>query len=114
MKIIRTASGPVNLSTYARAWAATKAAAPGTIYRSGLCHWGPTSREEILRNFSDGLHDRINQHISGYGRGRRWSDDYEIEARRVARYLAARVQVYASQVPADLRVRIAHRLVERE
>lgn len=110
MRIVRTASGAVSVGEYARAWARIRAAPAGTSFRSGLTHWGPATREELLRDFSVGLHDRINRRVPGYGEGRRWSDDYEDAARRVARALAARVRVHGRDVPADLRARLAHRL----
>lgn len=61
MKIISTASGDVTLREYVRAWRAVKAAPSGTAFKSSLCGWWPASREEILRQFIAGLHDRINK-----------------------------------------------------
>lgn len=112
MLVVKTASGIVSVGEYARAWVRVRATPVGAVFRSGLTHWGPVTREEILRDFSAGLHERINRRIPGYGAGRRWSDDYEVDARRVARALAARVRVHRNDVPVDLRARLAGRLSE--
>ena len=62
MLTIKTASGTVTLGSYVAAWKAVKASPPGTEFKSSLCGWWPAKREEILAQFSAGVHDRINQH----------------------------------------------------
>lgn len=40
-----------------------KASAPGTRFDKSFCNWWSTTREEILREFFEGVQDRINKHL---------------------------------------------------
>ena len=42
------------------AWRAAKRAPPGRTYACGLSSPGPTTREKILREYADGVNDRVN------------------------------------------------------
>src|SRR4051794_18479032 len=96
--IIRTASGSVTLAQYCDAWRRVIASPAGAIFKSSLMWvFNPTSREEILREFREGVNDRINRHIPGYGRGRNWSEREQTGLMRDARRLqdmARRIRVY--------------------
>jgi hypothetical protein len=59
-KVINTASGTVSLASYVKTWQAVKSAPVGKVYGSSLCGLHPATREEILGQFAEGLHDRIN------------------------------------------------------
>jgi hypothetical protein len=61
VKVIKSCAGTVTLGAYVRGWKAVKAAAPGTMFKRSLCGWWPASREEILKQFSEGVNDRINK-----------------------------------------------------
>ena len=64
MRIITLGNGQqVTLAQYADAWRACKASSPGTKFRQGLGGFWPQTREEILRDFMRGVHDRITQGI---------------------------------------------------
>ena len=103
----------IGLGAYVNGWKACKAAPEGTRYKHGLTGWGPETREEILKGFDYGLHDRINRHIPGYGTGRKWDADWYWTMVRTAREVnTPRLLVY--WVPAELRGRLAHRIANRE
>jgi hypothetical protein len=42
-----------------------------------LCGYGSRTREEILGEFRDGVHDRINRHAPGFGAGRKWDSEWQ-------------------------------------
>jgi len=44
----------------------------------------PIEAAAILRDLHAGMHDRINRHDPRFGRGRKWSTDYQINLRRCA------------------------------
>lgn len=68
-RVIHTASGTVTIGQYVQAWRTVKAAPEGQEFKSSLNGWWPATREEILREFSEGVQDRINQHVPYMQRG---------------------------------------------
>ena len=42
---------------------------PGATFKQGLTTWWPVTGAEIVRQFHDGVFDRINQGIPAYKRG---------------------------------------------
>jgi hypothetical protein len=112
-RVIVLGSGrQVSLSEYVKGWHACKAAQPGTVYSYSLTGWArgmPATREEILREFDMGLHDRINRHVPGYGKGRKWADEWWWEARRIARDVNT-PRLVVRWVPLEFRARLAHRI----
>ena len=114
-RVIVTSSGTVTLCAYVKAWKAVKAAPVNTMYKSTLCTWWPESREEILRQFMQGLNDRINGHIAGYAQGRKWSRDWFMSAWRLSRAVnTPRLIVRRTEVPMEFRDRLAGRLYDEE
>jgi len=111
--VIKTAVGDVTLRQYARAWRAAKAMPVIATFRHSLTSLGSATRDEVLRQFSDGLHDRINRHIPGYGGGRKWSSDWQREMTYTARMLNT-PRLVIDWLPADLRKRFLHRLRSSE
>ena len=87
----------VTLAAYSAAWRACTAAAPGTEFRRGLCGYGSRTREEILGEFRDGVHDRINRHAPGFGAYR---TAREVNTPRLA----------VRWVPRDFEARLRHRV----
>lgn len=74
----------------------------------GFGHF-PEPAAAVLRQLRRGMHDRINRHIPGYGRGRKWQHDWQVEAKRAA--IAVNTpRLVVHWVPPDLRARLAHRL----
>ena len=107
--VIVTASGTVSVRQYVQTWRSVKAADAGTRYKSSLCGWWPATREEILAQFWEGLDDRINRHIAGYGKGRKWDADWQRAARNTATSVNT-PRLIVRWVPAEFRQRLAHRL----
>lgn len=101
----------VPIREYVKVWRAVSAAPPGTMYSSSLCGWWPATREEVLEQFREGLHARINKHVPGYGVGRHWSPDYQRSLQQVARRVnAPRTRVSLRDVLRAYQARLAHRL----
>jgi len=60
----------VSLSAYVSAVRRAKAD-PSSVFSHGLTCWWPCTGEEILRQFHEGLQDRINQAVPYSRRGRK-------------------------------------------
>jgi hypothetical protein len=60
----------VFLSAYLSAVRRAKAN-PSTVFSHGLTCWWPCTGEEIMRQFHEGLQDRINQAVPYSRRGRK-------------------------------------------
>lgn len=112
-RVIQTASGAVSLGQYAKAWRMVKAAPAGTEFKSSLCGLASATREEILRQFTEGLHDRINLRGRIKAGGRKDSADYQTRLRRDQRAIrdrvTRRVRVYQLET-AEARARFSHLL----
>jgi hypothetical protein len=107
----------VSLSGYAAAWKTALAAAPGTTFQTGF-NWYPENREDILREFRRGLHDRINKRIDGFpctlrptqkSQPRKLSHEWQIETYRAAQQLN-RPRLVIHWLPLWLKPRFQHRL----
>ncbi len=102
----------IGLGRYVAAWRAALAAPPGARFAGSPCEPRLTAdRETVLREFRAGLADRINRHMPGYGRGRKWSADWQRAALQCAR-AANTPRLIVRWVPPDLRARLAHRVME--
>jgi len=80
-----------SLPTYCQSWRALKALDPEALVKGW--EWYPCKARDILRQLHEGLHDRINRHIPGFGRGRKWDAQYQCELTRDAQ----RVNDYAER-----------------
>lgn len=114
MRILSVGDGGrvVTLGAYVRAIKTAKAN-PNTTFSEGLTTWWPTTGQEIMTQFSSGLHDRINQAIPysqrGFVRasprpmGRREQPEYQAalhrDARRIQDILQKRIRVYQFETP---------------
>jgi hypothetical protein len=58
----------VSLAAYNRAVRLAKAS-PTAVFKTGLTTWWPTTGAEIMKQFRDGMTDRINQAIPYSKRG---------------------------------------------
>lgn len=58
----------VTLSAYLKAVRLAKAN-PAATFKTGLTSWWPTTGAEIMAQFREGMHDRINQRVSYSRRG---------------------------------------------
>ena len=109
-RVVRVHSGQsVPLRGYLRAWKNAKMLPPTARFKESICGWWPVTAAEVLRQFSDGLHERINRHIAGYGVGRKWNPDWQRAAIQTAS-MVNQPRVIVRWCPVDLRKRLAHRL----
>jgi hypothetical protein len=104
----------VSLRTYVRAWRTVLAAPTDATFRGSPSDSRMNAtREDALREFRDGMHDRINRHLTGFGHGRKWSNDWQRAVMQTAsRVNTPRLIVRVREVPMHLRARLAHRLEE--
>lgn len=63
----------------------------------------------VLTEIRRGMHDRINRHIPGFGKGRKWDQDWQRAVIHTAR-CANTPRLALGWVPRDLKARLAHRL----
>lgn len=108
-RTIKTSSGTVRLGEYVRVWKSLKNTSPGTMFKSSLCGWCSARRETILAEFMDGLQDRINRHLVWYGKGRKWTYEWQLETQRAVRQLNTR-RLAIRWLPAWLKTRFAERI----
>jgi hypothetical protein len=99
----------VPLGVYVAAWKIVKAAEPGQMFNRSLLERWPASAAEILGHYRDGLHDRINKHLPGYGVGRKWSSHYQGELVKARAQLQRSPHSRINWFPAELRSRLAQR-----
>jgi hypothetical protein len=74
-----------SLRSYCAGWRKLKTLSPDTQ----IGNWDdfPIEAAGILRDLHRGMHDRINRHIPGYGRGRKWDERYQADLRRDAQHV---------------------------
>lgn len=82
---------------------------PQATYPHGLTGWWQVQGYEIVEQYMAGVHDRINRHIPGYGKGHRWGEPYQTETKRAAIALN-QPRLIIHWLPHWLRTRFAHRL----
>jgi len=102
----------IGLGRYVAAWKACLDLPGNTRIGRGVNGWGQTA-SEALADLRAGMHDRINRHLPGYGRGRKWDDDWQL-AMSHARHQLNTPRLAIHWLPADLRERFADRLCEAE
>ena len=109
----------VSLSGYAAAWRTALAAEPGTTFKTGF-NWYPENREDILREFRRGLHDRINRRIDGFpgtlqpastSTSRKLTYEWQIETYRAAQQLN-RPRLIIHWLPPWLKTPFQHRMAD--
>lgn len=101
----------VGLGAYVRAWRLLLTTRPDADIRGFTWHALPAA--DVLRELRYGLHDRINRHLPGYGRGRKWHHDWQRAASQCARAVNT-PRLVVRWAPQDLRARLAHRLTTEE
>lgn len=109
-RVIRLPNGKqVGIGAYARAWKKLAAGkyADDDVFRDW--DYFPVTADVVLLKMRDGMHDRINRHLPAYGRGRKWSSDWQREVEHTAR-LVNTPRLVVRWVPRDLRARLSHRI----
>jgi hypothetical protein len=105
------------LGAYINAWRMVKSAPEGALFNESLRleRWtgGHCTREEILQQYSDGVHDRINRHIPWYCEGHKWDSEWQWETHIAARQLNT-PRLHIHWLPPWLRARFKHRITSNE
>lgn len=105
----------VPLATYCAAWRACRTAPPGQPVRGSLCDpftaRAMSTAGQELAEFRRGMHDRINRHLAAFGRGRKWSGQWQADAARTARDVNT-PRLIVRWVPVEFRARVAARLAD--
>lgn len=82
---------------------------PERMFKASLRHWAPSPGRVIVREFRDGLHEKISRRMAHYGVGRKWGQEWQTETLRAALNLnTPRLRFY--WLPAWLRPRFEHRI----
>lgn len=76
----------IGLGRYVAAWKQCLELPTNTPIGPGISGWGQTAGE-ALRDLRQGLEDRINKHIPGYGKGRKWASDWQFATWNASRQL---------------------------
>lgn len=99
----------VTLGQYTSAWKTARAMNPETGVRGTPSDpSGGGTAGDFVREMRAGMHDRINKHDPQFGKGRKWDDTWQRDARNLKDTLARRSEVPAGQAhPVDLRPRLA-------
>lgn len=97
----------VTLRAYCAAWRKVKEAAPNRLVSD--FEWFPVPAGEVKQRMLGAVHDRINKHLPGYRRGRKWDQDWQRAAVHCANEVNTPRRI-VRWVPADLRDRLAHRI----
>jgi hypothetical protein len=95
------------LGAYVAAWRTIKTLPAETIIPRW--NWHQNDAASVLRSLRAGIHDRINKHVLGYGCGRKWDQNWQVEAGRAARAVNT-PRLVVGWVPVEFRARLAHRL----
>lgn len=113
VRVIGTANGDVTLGTYVEGWRKVLSAPAGAMFKQSLTGWWPASREEVLGQFSYGVHDRINRHLPWFRKGRNWDPDRQRELLQASRQLN-QPRLIIDWLPKSLVARFKHRLRDRD
>jgi hypothetical protein len=76
-------SRKISLGRYTAAWKTCLALPPETSIGRGVSGWDETAGQ-ALAELRKGLEERINKHLPWYGKGRKWSWEWQVETRRAA------------------------------
>lgn len=90
----------IGLGRYVAAWRRCLELDAGTWIGRGVDGWGQTAGE-ALRELRRGLDDRINKHLAWYGKGRKWTTDWQASMWRAAREVNE-PRLIIRWLPADL------------
>lgn len=90
----------IGLGRYVAAWKACRELDPKTPIGKGVGGWGETAGE-ALEKLRAGMVDRINRHVPGYGKGRKWDPDWFYAMARAAADLN-HPRLIIRWLPADL------------
>jgi hypothetical protein len=100
----------VTLTVYTAAFRAIKEIAPERLVANFSDY--PIPAADVLHAMRAGIHDRINRQNPDYGKGRKWSEGWQIGIERDAirlRDIAKRIRIYQFETT-ECRSRFAYKL----
>lgn len=100
----------IGLGRYVAAWKACLDLPPRTYVGRGVDGWGQTAGE-ALADLRRGLDDRINRHLPWYGKGRKWSYEWQKDTMQAA-WRINHPRLIIDWLPPHLKARFHHRLRE--
>lgn len=111
--VIRLPNGrQVTIPTYCAAFRRVRSADPNQWINPRDWDGFGCRADRLLRQMRDGMAERINRHMAGFGVGRKWSAEWQRGAREVAYRLPRRIITRERECPKELRARLAHRLYQ--
>jgi hypothetical protein len=130
--VIKIPSGQqVTVSAYVAAWNKLRRMTADQLSHdvpARQWQWFPVSAAEVLSDMRTAMHDRINRRAALSIRdngflwpmqtardpGRKWSEDWQRETRRLANAVNSRIVVRERDCPKEFRSRLAHRLTPND
>jgi hypothetical protein len=106
----------VTLGHYVCAWKILRAANQQQLHHGFFARGEQATAATILAAMRLGAQDRINRNIPGFGKGRKWTDEYQMQQLRDSFRLAAiqqRVRIYQFETP-EFRRRFGHLLARHD
>ena len=97
----------VTVSEYCKAWRTVCAMQPGIEVKGW--EWYPIKAKDIPRELHKGMHDRIDQYLPYYDKGRKWRSNWQNQIRQAAWQLNY-PRLIIDWLPPDLKTRFAHRV----
>ena len=55
----------ISITTYVNAWKIIRSNPLDTMYKEGLTTWWAVNGHDLIRQYREGIHDRINQRAMG-------------------------------------------------
>lgn len=109
----------IPLGAYVGAWKAAIAAPICQSFKGSpndpRGDFGAYTRAAVLDEFRAGMHDRINRHLPGFGRGRKWSCDWQRATLQLAHAVNTPrliVRLHGNPAARAFGGKLAHRLTE--
>lgn len=112
MKTIYMGNGTtVSLASYIEGWKKALALDQAVMVKAGPGAWWPQSVAQVLEKLRRGMHERINRHVAGYGKGRKWSHEWQAGARQLTDLVNyPHMIVRPGSVPPEFRDRLKDRI----
>ena len=99
----------VSLGAYVAGWKLALRSDPDQQVKTVPGRFDGGTVADAVRELRRGMHDQINQHIPGYGRGRKWRSGWFWQAWRLSRDVNT-PRLIVRWAPLEFRARLAHRL----
>lgn len=97
----------VTIATYIAAFNKLKVLPPESDVRGWK--WHSVKARDVISEMRAGIHRRINKHVPGFGKGRKWCHDWQRTTRQFADAVNT-PRLIVRWAPFEFRTRLAHRL----